>query len=251
MEFHPYCWTIYLLDLKYNFTLIAGEFVFPWTIKTGPLIYRLSIVMYFLLGLCCCFVRAVLVSSCLDKLVIAPKAYGCHLKSPQLSLGLVSQHFILRLQNLLSTAVYLYLQMTNQQGLGYLTTQLYGMHQIVPIIYYFFWVKYHPNKVYSQKKSWQETKYRPPFPPTTKPHPLNPLYRGPTSLVLVGYRLVVLRPFCACSTVFYFLSSFVPTSFLSQQICFVLFYCLSLSYFFMSFLLCLSFSFDLVFLSFT
>ena len=78
------------------------------------------------------------------------------------------------------------------------------MHQIVPTIYYFFWVRYHPNKVYSQKKSWQETKYKPPFPPTTKPRPLNPLDRGPTSLVLAGYRLVVLRPFCACFTVFYF-----------------------------------------------
>ena len=31
---------------------------------------------------------------------------------------------------------------------------------------------------------------------------MNPLDRGPTFLVLAGYRLVVLRPFCACSTVF-------------------------------------------------
>ena len=84
----------------------------------------------------------------------------------------------------------------------YLTAQLYGMHQMVPTIYYFFWVRYHPSRIYSQKKSWQETKYRPPFPPTTKPRLLNPLDRGPTSLVLAGYRLVVLRPFCACSTVF-------------------------------------------------
>ena len=84
----------------------------------------------------------------------------------------------------------------------YLTTQLYGMHQMVPTIYYFFWVRYHPSKVYSQKKSRQETKYRPSFPPTTKPLPLNPLNHGPTSIVLARYRLVVLRPFCACSTVF-------------------------------------------------
>ena len=76
------------------------------------------------------------------------------------------------------------------------------MHQIIPIIYYFFWVRYHPSKIYSQKKSRQETKYRPPFPPTTKPHPLNPLNRGLTSLVLAGYRLVVPWPFCACSTIF-------------------------------------------------
>ena len=78
------------------------------------------------------------------------------------------------------------------------------MHQMVPTIYYFFWIRYHPSKVYSQKKSWLKTKYRPNFPITTKPHPLNPLNRGPTSLVLVGYRLVVLQPFCACSTIFYF-----------------------------------------------
>ena len=42
-----------------------------------------------------------------------------------------------------------------------------------------------------------------PFSPTTKPHPLNPLDRGPTSLVLARYRLVVPRPFCACFTIFY------------------------------------------------
>ena len=78
------------------------------------------------------------------------------------------------------------------------------MHQMVLTIYYFFWVKYHPSKIYSQKKSWQETKYRPHFPPTTKPHLLNPLDHRPTFLVLAGYRLVVLRPFCACSTIFCF-----------------------------------------------
>ena len=76
------------------------------------------------------------------------------------------------------------------------------MHQMIPTIYYFFWVRYHPSKVYSQKKSRQETKYRPSFPSTTKPHPLNPLDRGPTSFVLAGYKLVVLWPFCAYSTIF-------------------------------------------------
>ena len=77
------------------------------------------------------------------------------------------------------------------------------MHQMVPIIYYFFWVRNHPSKVYSQKKSWLETKYRPHFPPTTRPHPMNPLDHKPTSLVLARYMLVVLRPLCACSIVFY------------------------------------------------
>ena len=99
------------------------------------------------------------------------------------------------------------------------------MHHMVPIIYYFFWVRYHRSKVYSQKKSRQETKYRPSFPPTTKSHPLNCFDCGPTSLVLVGYRLVVLRPFCVC---------------LPRRL--VLFrFAASLSYFFMRFLLCLSF----------
>ena len=76
------------------------------------------------------------------------------------------------------------------------------MHQIVPTIYYFFWVRYHPSRIYSQKKSSQETKYRPHFSPTTKPRPLNPLNHGPTSLLLAGYMLVVLQPLCACSIVF-------------------------------------------------
>ena len=48
-----------------------------------------------------------------------------------------------------------------------------------------------PTRYLSQKKLRQETKYRLPFPPTTKPRPLNPFDRGPTSLVLAGYRLVV------------------------------------------------------------
>ena len=101
------------------------------------------------------------------------------------------------------------------------------MHQIVLNIYYFFWVRYHPSKVYFQKKSWQETKYRPPFPPTTKPHPLNPFDRGPTSLVLAGYRLVVPRPFCACFTIF---CVYLPRRFYCSRLalfwsvaCFVLF----------------------------
>ena len=76
------------------------------------------------------------------------------------------------------------------------------MHEMVPAIYYLFWVRYHLSRIYSQKKSRLETKYRPLFPPTTKPHPLNPLDCGPTSLVLTGYRLVVPWPFCACFTIF-------------------------------------------------
>ena len=93
---------------------------------------------------------------------------------------------------------------------------------MVPTIYYFFWIRYHPSKVYSQKKSRLETKYRPHFPPTTKPHPLNLLDRGPTSLVLAGYRLVVLWPLCACSTIFYFCLLLFPHRFYCSKL--VLFY---------------------------
>ena len=75
---------------------------------------------------------------------------------------------------------------------------------MVPAIYYLSWVRYHPNMVHPRKKSRLETKYRPPFPPTTKPHPLNPLDCGPTSLVLAGYKLVVLRPLYACFIIFFF-----------------------------------------------
>ena len=92
------------------------------------------------------------------------------------------------------------------------------MHQMVSTIYYFFWVRYHPSKVYSQKKSWQETKYRLHFPSTTKPHLLNPLDRGPTSLVLARYRLVVLRPFCACFTIFYFCLLSFPCCFCHSKL---------------------------------
>ena len=117
---------------------------------------------------------------------------------------------------------------------------------MVPTIHYFFWVRYHPNKIYSQKKSWLETKYRPLFPPTTKPQPLNPIDREPTSLVLARYRLVVLRSFCACFIIFCFC---LPRRFCRSKL--VLFrsdvcFCLissSVSY-------CVCLSFGLAFLSF-
>ena len=92
------------------------------------------------------------------------------------------------------------------------------MHQMVPTIYYFFWVRYRPSKVYFQKKSWLEAKYRPHFPPTTKPHPLNPLDHEPTSLVLAEYKLVVLRPLCACSTIFYFCLLLFPRRFCCSRL---------------------------------
>ena len=117
---------------------------------------------------------------------------------------------------------------------------------MVPTIHYFFWVRYHPNKIYSQKKSWLETKYRPLFPPTTKPQPLNLIDREPTSLVLARYRLVVLRSFCAYFIIFCFC---LPRHFCRSRL--VLFrsdvcFCLissRVSY-------CFVFSFGLAFLSF-
>ena len=123
--------------------------------------------------------------------------------------------------------------------MNYLTTYLYGMHHIVPAIYYLFWIRYHPNRVHSQKKSRLETKYRSLFPPTTKPNSLNPLDHGPTSLVLAGHKLVVLQPLCTCSTIFCFCLLSFPHCFCRSKL--VLFrFVVSLSYFFMSFL-CLSF----------
>ena len=82
--------------------------------------------------------------------------------------------------------------------MSYLTTYLYGMHQMVSTIYYIFWVRYHPNRIYSQTKSRLKTKYKRSHGQT------NPFNRGPTSLVLAGYRLVVLRLLCTCSIVFCF-----------------------------------------------
>ena len=77
------------------------------------------------------------------------------------------------------------------------------MHQMVPTIYYFFWVRYHPSRIYSQKKPWLETKYDP-FSTHHQTTLSESLDYGPTSLVLAKYRLMVLRPLYACSTIFYF-----------------------------------------------
>ena len=78
------------------------------------------------------------------------------------------------------------------------------------------------------------------FPPTAKPHPLNPLDHGLTSIVLVGYKLVVLRPLCVCCTIFCFcLLSFSWRSCHSRLALFRS--AVSLPQFFMRFLLCLSF----------
>ena len=115
------------------------------------------------------------------------------------------------------------------------------MHQMVPTIYYHFWVRYHPSRVYSQKKLQLEAKYRSLFPTTIKPHPLNPLDRGSTFVVLAGYKVVVLRPLCACSTIFCFCLLPFPLCFCCNKLAlFCSAACLCLI-FFMCFLLCLSF----------
>ena len=56
------------------------------------------------------------------------------------------------------------------------------------------------------------------FPPTTKLHPLNPLDHGPNSHVLTHYKLVVLQPLCACSTIFYFCLLLFPRCFCCNRI---------------------------------
>ena len=48
--------------------------------------------------------------------------------------------------------------------------------------------------IFPKRSHGKKPNINPFFPPTTKPCPLNPLDRGPTSLVLVGYRLVVPWP---------------------------------------------------------
>ena len=58
----------------------------------------------------------------------------------------------------------------------------------------------------------------PPLHPTTSSKSLN---HGPTSLVLVEYKLVVLRSLYACSTTSLFLFSFIPTPFLPLQVSFI------------------------------
>ena len=78
----------------------------------------------------------------------------------------------------------------------------HGMHLVVPIYPYFFWVVCHPSRTFPPKKPEQEPQNRF-FPsphcqtmpsylwPMTSPHP-----------ILVRYRLVMPRP-CACFTSMY------------------------------------------------
>ena len=84
---------------------------------------------------------------------------------------------------------------------------------MVLAIYYLFWVRYHPSRYILDWKSNID-----PLSPTTKPHPLNPLDRGPSSLVLAGYRLVVLRSSYACSTIFCFCLLSFPLCFWHSRI---------------------------------
>ena len=72
-----------------------------------------------------------------------------------------------------------------------------------PAIYYLFWAKCHPSKEFSQKKLWLETQNRL-FSPHHQTTPFESFDSGATSLVLAGYRLVVLQPLCAFSTILYF-----------------------------------------------
>ena len=137
------------------------------------------------------------------------------------------------------------------------------------------------NKAFSQKKFFLETQNRlfSPHHQTTLSQSLN---REPTSLVLAKYKLVVLRPLCACSIIFccclllfpqcFYRCKlvlfhpatylFCPCLFLWKRVwalglalfsfvffpilfpfSFTFFLPLALSYFFIHFLLCLSFPF--------
>ena len=79
---------------------------------------------------------------------------------------------------------------------------------MVPAVYHPFWEKCHPNKAFSQKRPWLKTENRL-FSPLYQTTPSKSLDCGPTFLVLVGYKLVVLRLLCVCSTTlcYCFLSS--------------------------------------------
>ena len=85
-----------------------------------------------------------------------------------------------------------------------------------------FQAKCHPSKAFSQKRPWLETKNRL-LSPLHQTTPSESLDCGPTFLVMVGYKLVVLRLLCVCSTpsVFVFFHSHVISA-IAGQFCFIL-----------------------------
>ena len=120
----------------------------------------------------------------------------------------------------------------------------------IPTIYYFFWVRYHPNKVYSQKKLQLETKYRPllPSPPN---HTLYiPLTVGPPPLYWLGIGWWCSSPpvLAPLSSVFVFFHSHTISA-VTNQFCFILLCVFVL--FFHAFPAVFVISFGLAFLSFT
>ena len=71
---------------------------------------------------------------------------------------------------------------------------------------------------YISKRSYGRKPNIDPFSPYHQTTPFEFLNRGPTSLVLVGYRLVMLRSLCACSTIFCFCLLSFPCSFCCSKL---------------------------------
>ena len=78
----------------------------------------------------------------------------------------------------------------------------YGMHLVVRVHPYFFWVVCHPSRIFSPKEPEQEPQNRLSPLPTAKPYPLLPLTYDPPLPILAGYKLVMFGP-CMCSTFVY------------------------------------------------
>ena len=94
---------------------------------------------------------------------------------------------------------------------------------MVPTIYYFFWLRYHLNRVYSQKKLWLETKYRPFFPPPPNHTLWIPLTVGPPPLYWLGIGWWCSNPcvLASLSSVFVFFHSHA-VSVVVDKFCFIL-----------------------------
>lgn len=90
-----------------------------------------------------------------------------------------------------------------------------------------FWVTCHPGKRFPQKKPWQESQNRPFFLPTTKPHLLNFLTKGPSPLYWLGASKWCSNP-CVSSIILYVYLLLLPRH--SCRSCLVSFCCMCWAY---------------------
>ena len=67
----------------------------------------------------------------------------------------------------------------------------YGIHLVVRVHPYFFWVVCHPSRIFSPKEPEQEPQNRLSSLPTAKPYPLLPLTYDPPLPILARYKLMV------------------------------------------------------------